>query len=143
MLQFSLDLVKSQSRPPFVWRRLLAVPFWTTGTAKGHACCVLAIKKEHGSIPGVYLFHEFTLRALVRRRLSDNRDLAAFPSSIAVEVISSYEVEILGEKAFPEGQVDIVAKQAFPKGTTRKIIVEVKKGTVTIEDLAQLKNYSE
>lgn len=50
-------------------------------------------------------------------------------------------MEILGEKAFPEGLIDILIKEAVPMGIARKIIIEVKASAAKEQDLVQLKSY--
>lgn len=62
-------------------------------------------------------------------------------SEIEVKDISAEDFEILGEKAFPEGLIDILIKEAVPIGMARKIIVEVKTGTVKEQNVAQLSTY--
>lgn len=100
-------------------------------------------RKENASIPEVFHFHEFILQSLLRRYLSENKNLSKFLSGIGIGGIPCEEFEILGEKAFPEGHVDILIKEAVPIGTTRKIIIEVKRGAAKEQDLSQLKNYAE
>ncbi len=62
-------------------------------------------------------------------------------SEIEITIISSQELEILGEKAFPEGLIDILMKEATPIGMTRKIISEIKTGAAKAQDIEQLKTY--
>lgn len=95
------------------------------------------------SIPEVFQFHEFILQSLVRQYLCDNKNLTRFLSEVGITQASAEIFEVLGEKAFPEGHVDILVKEATPIGVTRKIIIEVKTGAATRQDLNQLKTYTE
>lgn len=100
-------------------------------------------KQEEIFIPEVFPFHEFILQALVRQYLCNDKNLDSFLSGIGIMDISPEELEVLGEKAFPEGHVDVLIKEATPIGVTRKIIIEVKTGVATKRDLSQLRSYAE
>jgi len=95
------------------------------------------------SIPVVFPFHEFILQALVRQYLCNSKNLSNFLTEIGIVDISPEELEVLGEKAFPEGHVDVLIKEATPVGVTRKVIIEVKTGAATKKDLSQLRSYVE
>jgi len=99
-------------------------------------------KKDNASIPEVFHFHEFILQSLVRRYLCEKENLSRFLSDIGIQGIPYQEFEILGEKAFPQGHVDILIKEATPLGTTRKIIIELKRGVAKEQDLIQLRDYA-
>lgn len=101
------------------------------------------VKRENQRIPEVFQLHEFILQSLVRQYFSDSKNLEKLLSSLGVKGVTPRELEILGEKAFPEGLVDILIKEAVPKGMARKIIVEVKANAAKEQDLAQLKTYSD
>ena len=45
------------------------------------------------------------------------------------------KLEVLGEKALAAGHVDILVKEATPMGIARKIILEVKTGLATLQDI--------
>lgn len=99
-------------------------------------------RKEGISVPEVFQFHEFILQSLVRQYLCKNDNLGKLLSGIDIAGISPEELEILGEKAFPQGHVDILIKEATPMGVTRKIIIEVKTGAAAKKDLSQLRGYA-
>lgn len=100
-------------------------------------------RQEQIFIPEVFPFHEFILQALVRQYLCNDKNLGSFLSGIGIVDISPEELEVLSEKAFPEGHVDVLIKEATPIGVTRKIIIEVKTGAATKRDLSQLRSYVE
>lgn len=52
------------------------------------------------------------------------------------------KLEVLGEKALPEGHIDILIKEAIPIGLSRKIILEVKMGKALDRDIEQLERYA-
>jgi len=94
------------------------------------------------SIPDTFQFQELILQAIIREYLSDQTNLGELLQLCSVNV-SSVALEVLGEKAFPEGFVDILIKDAAPTGIARKIIVEVKTSAAQKKDLTQLKTYIE
>ncbi len=100
-------------------------------------------EKEKTLIPEVFQFHEFILQSLVRHYLCDDKNLGRFLSEIEIGGVSPEKLEVLGEKAFPEGHVDILIKEATPMGTAKKIIIEVKRGIAKRQDLNQLRSYTE
>lgn len=53
------------------------------------------------------------------------------------------QIEVLGEKAFPEGYVDILIKEAIPTGIGRKMIIEIKTGPAKEQDINQLRSYTD
>jgi RecB family endonuclease NucS len=62
-------------------------------------------------------------------------------SALGLRQISSDELEILGEKALPQGHVDILLKQRVPLGSATKIPIEVKTNEAKEKDLYQLRGY--
>jgi RecB family endonuclease NucS len=50
-------------------------------------------------------------------------------------------LEILGEKALPQGHIDLLLKQRVPLGSTSKIPLEVKTNRATAQDIDQLRSY--
>ncbi|MHC4656726.1 MAG: hypothetical protein ACYS91_17170 [Planctomycetota bacterium] len=97
-------------------------------------------KRDKVSIPDVLQFQELILQAIIREYLSNRNRLKELLDICEVDV-SSDELEVLGEKALPEGFVDILIKEAIPTGISRKIIIEVKTGDAHKKDLEQLKKY--
>jgi hypothetical protein len=93
-------------------------------------------------IPEIFQFKELILQALIREYLSvkDNLNMLLEQSQIFLEPDN---MEILGEKAFPEGFVDILIKEATPIGISRKIIIEVKTGVAREQDVNQLEGYAD
>ena len=97
-------------------------------------------KRNKVSKPATFQFQELILQAIIRQHLSDSTKLGGLLKICDMDLLPE-ELEVLGEKAFPEGFVDILIKDAAPTGISRKIIVEVKTGTAQIKDLTQLNTY--
>lgn len=94
-------------------------------------------------IPEVFSFQELILQTVIRKYLSEKENLEKFLSSLKIQDVSAKELEVLGEKAFPEGHVDILIKESAPVGISRKIIIEVKTGVANRQDLNQLRSYTD
>jgi len=97
-------------------------------------------KRDKVSNPEIYQFKEFILQAAIRQYLSNSNRLRELFKFCDID-LSPELLEVLGEKAFPEGFVDILIKEAAPTGISRKIIIEVKTGAAQKKDLTQLKTY--
>jgi len=91
--------------------------------------------------PEIFPLQEIILQALVRQFLSENGNLNALLKLIEVEDLDVDKLEVLGEKALPEGHIDIIIKEAIPIGLSRKIILEVKMGKALDRDVEQLEKY--
>lgn len=94
------------------------------------------------SIPEIFLFKELILQAIIRRYVAEKSNLDRLLKQINIDIVPE-DLEILGEKAFPEGHVDILIKDAIPRGISKKIIIEVKTGTAKEEDIKQLRGYAD
>lgn len=86
----------------------------------------------------VFLFQEIILQSLIRHYLSVQQNMKIFLEMINVNFLNSKNLEVLGEKALPEGHIDLLIKEAVPIGILRNIIIEVKFGTATKKDFEQL-----
>jgi len=100
-----------------------------------------AFAKGKASPPEVFPFSEVILQGVVRKHLSGTGNLGAFLKACGLHALEAQRLEVLGEKALPEGHVDILVKEATPFGIARKIVVEVKTGRATPKDIAQLLSY--
>jgi len=96
--------------------------------------------RDKVSIPETFQFQELILQGLIREYLSHESKLAELLEVCGLDVPAE-GLEILGEKALPEGFVDIVIKEAAPAGISRKIIIEVKTGSAQRKDLTQVTTY--
>ncbi|QTA37572.1 hypothetical protein JYK00_07515 [Thermosipho ferrireducens] len=99
----------------------------------------IVFSKENEEIPFKFSFHELILQSLIRKKIKNfllKDILEAFKESFSID-----DFEILGEKALPEGFVDIFIKLKYPIAINRYILVEVKTGKVTTNDIKQLQNY--
>ncbi len=92
-------------------------------------------------IPYVFPFNELLLQSAICHYLRDEEKLQKFLDDISVNEVDAGDLEVLGEKALPEGHIDIFIKEAVPIGESRSIIVEVKAGKATMRDFEQLESY--
>jgi len=91
--------------------------------------------------PEVLSFRETILQSAIRRHLSSEANLQAMLDQIDIHKVQPRDLEILGEKALPEGHIDLLLKQRVPIGTALKIPIEVKTKIVGPRDVAQLAGY--
>ncbi len=98
-------------------------------------------QKSSEKNPEIFLFKELILQTLIRHYLSNVNNLSSFLENIGVDELRPDELEILGEKALPEGHIDLLIKESTPIGMTRKIIIEVKLGRANNNDFNQLEKY--
>jgi len=98
-------------------------------------------KRNKVDNPKIFLFSEIILQTLIRNYLSENNDMKKFLEQLGINELKADNLEILGEKALPEGHIDLLIKEAIPIGLSRNIVVEVKLGKATEKDFQQLKNY--
>jgi len=62
-------------------------------------------------------------------------------TGISFDAIPAPELEVLGEKAIPQGHIDILLKRRVPVGSDSKIPIEVKTKKALPKDLSQLLAY--
>jgi len=62
-------------------------------------------------------------------------------TGIGFDKIPAVELEVLGEKAIPQGHIDILLKRRVPVGSDPKIPIEVKTKKALPKDLSQLQAY--
>lgn len=98
-------------------------------------------KRNSVRVPEVIPFEETILQAAIRHWLLDENELRVFLREVGIEGISAPDLEVLGEKAFPEGHVDILLKERVPLGSAKKVVLEVKLGAARVDDLDQLQGY--
>ncbi len=91
--------------------------------------------------PKIFLFQEIILQALIRQHLLEIENMKKFLDMININNLDAERLEVLSEKALPEGHIDILIKEAIPLGLSRKIIIEVKSGKASEKDFEQLKKY--
>lgn len=96
------------------------------------------VKKRENEI---YPLREVIVQAILRHHLLDRERLKEFLNHVGVS--GEEELEVLGEKALPQGYVDILIKRARPKGENRMVAIEVKLGRATDRDAEQLEGYVE
>lgn len=86
-------------------------------------------------------FKEEILHVLLRRRLSDPVKLAEFVEMTGYTEFLDREVEVLGERALPEGHLDLMLKDANPVGESLQLPIEVKLNRCNDSHLEQLRGY--
>jgi hypothetical protein len=94
--------------------------------------------------PETFRFMEPILQSAIRRHLTEATNagnLQSFLSDVKLPVQSSDELEVLGEKALPQGHIDLLLKPRVPLGTAPKIPLEVKTSKAQPDDLLQLREY--
>lgn len=114
-------------------------PNWTaeTGTARW-------VRRQGGfSSPEENQFIEEILHVLLRQRLSTAEGLAEFVRLTRFERLAEREIEVLGERALPEGHLDVLLKDAEPVGDSIRLPIEVKLNRCSDDDVQQLTEYME
>jgi hypothetical protein len=91
--------------------------------------------------PYVFPFNEVILQSVIRNYLCNRNHLQKFLADISVGEVKAENLEVLGERALPEGHVDIFIKEAVPIGESKSILIEIKKGKASTKDFDQLAAY--
>jgi hypothetical protein len=91
--------------------------------------------------PETCRFNEVILQSAIRRHLMVEDNLQMFLTSLKIVGMAPSELEILGEKALPQGHIDLLLKERAPLGAAPKIPIEVKTNRAQPEDLTQLRGY--
>jgi len=91
--------------------------------------------------PETCRFKEPILQSAIRRHLMNASNLRALLAGVGLPVELATELEILGEKALPQGHIDLLLKQRAPLGSVWKVPIEVKASRAQPDDLTQLKGY--
>jgi len=92
-------------------------------------------------MPETCRFTEPILQSAIRRHLMQVRNLRIFLTGLNLPVDHVEALEILGEKALPQGHIDLLLKRRVPLGSTFKIPLEVKTKRATPQDVSQLRAY--
>jgi hypothetical protein len=98
--------------------------------------------RKLASPPETFPLQEIILQTLVRQFLTDGGNLNGLLGFVRINNLDVEKLEVLGEKAIPEGHIDILIKEAIPIGLSRKIILEVKMGKALDRDIEQLERYA-
>ena len=113
----------------------LALPEYTTFTPRFTRSPKLV------NTPEICRFNETILQSAIRRYLMFEDNLQMFLARLNLAGMQAGELEILGEKALPQGHIDLLLKHRAPLGTAPKIPIEVKTNRGNAEDLSQLGGY--
>jgi len=98
-------------------------------------------KKELFDAPQILRFKETILQSAIRRYLINPANLQTLLNHLSLSNIRATELEILGEKAFPEGHIDLLLKQRVPLGSSMRLPIEVKTKTGQAKDMSQVSGY--
>ncbi len=101
----------------------------------------LARGKKSAQPPEIFPFQELFLQALVRKHLGDRGRMQRLIANVGAADLFAEDLEVLSEKAFPEGHVDLLIKESTPRGISRKVIIELKNTVANERDVAQLMHY--
>lgn len=105
---------------------------------------LITFQRSNANPPQIYGFSEHILQALIKKHLRNPENLETFLSLSKVSELQGRTLEILGERALPEGHIDILIKEATPMGgVSRKVVCEVKTGNAANKDVEQLEHYIE
>jgi hypothetical protein len=113
----------------------LPMPRYTTFTLR------FTRNRELLKTPETCRFKEPILQTAIRRHLTGGDNLKRFLSQMNLAVDQVDAMEVLGEKALPQGHIDLLLKQRVPLGSTSKIPIEVKMSKAQPEDISQLQGY--
>lgn len=91
--------------------------------------------------PEVNKFIEEILHVLLRRRLSTPEGMSEFIELTGFDKLAERNIEVLGERALPEGHLDLLLKDAEPVGSAVQLPIEVKLNRCNEDDLDQLLGY--
>jgi len=90
--------------------------------------------------PETCRFKEPILQAAIRRHLANTGNLQILVDEVRLNVRAE-TLEVLGEKALPQGFIDLLVKQRAPLGSSLKVPIEVKAKRASEKDLNQLYGY--
>ncbi len=91
--------------------------------------------------PETFLFRELFLQAMLRTHLASPDNLKGLLATTGLAGTDANALEVLSEKAFPEGHIDLLVKEATPMGMSRKVVIEVKRRPGVKADVQQLSRY--
>jgi hypothetical protein len=91
--------------------------------------------------PETCRFQETILQSAIRQHLSSGDNLGLLLSALGLTTVEANRLEVLGEKALPQGHIDLLLKDRVPLGSALKVPIEVKTKRARAGDLAQLRGY--
>jgi hypothetical protein len=102
---------------------------------------LLTNDKSKVHAPETFLFKELFLQAMLRSFLASHDNLRSLLGGTGLGDTDPNTLEVLSEKAFPEGHIDLLVKEATPMGMSRKVVIEVKRRAAVRADVQQLVRY--
>lgn len=99
--------------------------------------------KELLNTPEVTRFKETILQSAIRNYLKSETNLRSLLNKLEFSQVAAADIEVLGEKAIPNGHIDILLKRRAPLGSDTKIPIEVKTQKAQPKDLDQLISYTD
>lgn len=133
--QTTLQSVSEMGTPASTQPQPVALPPYDTFTLR------FTRARDAVKSPEVCRFRETILQSAIRKHLSRPDDLQRFFTSIGVENSAPASIEVLSEKALPQGHIDLLLKRRVPLGSSPKVPIEVKTSRADLEDLSQLRRY--
>jgi hypothetical protein len=91
--------------------------------------------------PMMYFLQETIVQVALKKYLSNSGNLSRLLGDAGITDVRPDDLEVLGERALPEGHVDILLKEKVPVGTSNQIVIEVKRGKAGPEHVTQLSSY--
>jgi hypothetical protein len=91
--------------------------------------------------PETFIFRELFLQAMLRTYLRSHENVGTLLADTGLARTDADALEVLSEKAFPEGHIDLLVKEATPMGISRKVVIEVKRRAGVKAEVQQLARY--
>lgn len=101
----------------------------------------ITFDRNNKEIPKIYPFSELFLQSIVKHYFSNKDNLKNLIEKTKIEDLKDLDLEILSERALPQGHVDLLIKEAIPIGSSKQVVVEVKLNKANKKDIEQLKLY--
>lgn len=98
------------------------------------------VRRKSDALP-LFRWHEVILQAAIKQLLQMPEHLHRFVEANDLPFKHGVSVEVLSEKALPQGHIDLLLKDAVPIARATKVPVEVKLGRAGKRDLDQLRSY--
>lgn len=102
----------------------------------------LVVGRRASALPFLVGIDENLIHVLIKRWFMTEANATGFLRGINANHLRASQIEALGERALAEGHVDILVKAREPIGADWKIVLEVKSGTASMADVAQLQGYA-
>jgi hypothetical protein len=133
--QTTLQSVSGMGEPSAKAPAPLPLPQYTVFTPR------FTRRKDLLDAPEVSQFREVILQSAIRRHLMQGENLHNLLTQLGLTQYREHALEILGEKALPQGHIDLLVKDRIPIGSNFKLPIEVKMDKGQPKDVFQLHGY--